>query len=179
EKPAGLGWKRFHRERRAESPLAAHADSKKRAQDQEDREIRREGSEQLHHRIKDDVGHERNATAELVAEPTKHESANRPHHQCERDGESNFRNAPAKIVANRNEHEGKEKEIERVEGPTKETGDERVPLIAIQKFEKPDRLHFLVSYLTFPEISRDVSTSVNMTRQNAYVSWCAISSKQN
>src|ERR1700675_1753565 len=139
EKPAGLGWKRFHRERRAESPLAAHADSKKRAQDQEDREIRREGSEQLHHRIKDDVGHERNATAELVAEPTKDECANRPHHQCERDCESDFRDAPAKIVADRNEHERDEEEIERIEGPAKETGDKRVPLIAIEELEKPNR----------------------------------------
>ncbi len=72
-------------------------------------------------------------------------------------------------------HERDQKKIERVEGPTKEAGHERVPLIAIQHFKKPDRFHVLISYLSFPaeveesltisEIFRDVSTSVDMTEE--------------
>jgi hypothetical protein len=44
-------------------------------------------------------------------------------------------------VADRNEHERDEEEIERIEGPAKKTGDKRVPLIAIEELEKPNKLY--------------------------------------
>ena len=132
---------RFHCERRAEPPFTAHADSEKRAQYQENGEVRRERSQQFHYRIKNDVGHERNAPAESVAEPTEDERTDRPHHQRERDRERDFGDAFAEIVADRNKHERDEEEIERIERPTEETGDKRVALVAIKELKKPNRFH--------------------------------------
>jgi hypothetical protein len=43
-------------------------------------------------------------------------------------------------VADRNEHERDQKKIERVERPTEKASHERVPLIAIQNLEKPNKL---------------------------------------
>ena len=54
-------------ERHACGPLAAHADSEERAQDQKDGEIRRERGQELDRGIKNDVDHERNAPPEPVA----------------------------------------------------------------------------------------------------------------
>src|SRR5207302_5485869 len=58
--------------------------------------------------------------------------------QCDRERE--FGDGLPEIVADRNEHERDEKEIERIERPAKETGDERIPLIAIQNLEKTNCL---------------------------------------
>src|SRR5262249_5717103 len=136
-----LSRQRFHRQRSAESPLASHSDPEQPAQNQKDREIRRERREQFHDRIENNVGHQRNAPAEFVAPPTEDERADRPHHQRQRDRKRDFRNALAELVTNWYEDEGNEKEIERVERPAKKAGDERVALIATQKFEKPKRFH--------------------------------------
>src|SRR5439155_9634072 len=84
---------------------------------------------------------ERNAPAEFVAKDAKNECTNRPHHQRERDRERDFGDGLSEIMADRNEDERDEKEIERIERPTKKAGDERVPLLAIERFEKPDRFH--------------------------------------
>ena len=46
-------------------------------------------------------------------------------------------------MAERNEHERDQKEIERVQRPTKKAGDKRIPLFAIERFEEPDRFHCL------------------------------------
>ena len=101
EKAARLCRQRFHQERSAEAPLAAHPDSEKRAQDQEDREIRRERGQQFDRRIKDDVDHQRNATPESVAQKSEEQRAQRPEHQGEHAGERDFRNCSARTPVRR------------------------------------------------------------------------------
>jgi hypothetical protein len=59
-------------------------------------------------------------------------------------------------MADRDQHERDQEEIERIKRPTKKTGDKRVPLLAIQDFEKPNRFHFFVSYLSFRAESRNL-----------------------
>ena len=55
--------RRFHGERRADTPLSAHADTEKGAKNQEDGVVGRKAASQLNHGKIDDVGHERNAAA--------------------------------------------------------------------------------------------------------------------
>ena len=72
-----LGRQTFHRERRAQPPLAAHPDPVERAKNEEDGVVRRKGRQQFHHRIENDVDHQRNAPAEAVAEHAENERAER------------------------------------------------------------------------------------------------------
>jgi len=75
-------------------------------------------------------------------------------------------------MAERDEHKRDQKEIERIERPTKKAGDKRVPLFAIQDFEKPNRLHTVSCSGRFPQRQFEVPKS------RARFSSCAISSKQ-
>src|SRR5438034_793087 len=61
-------WRCFHRERRAHSPFAAHADAEQRAQDDKHSEVRRKAAEKLDDRKIDHVGHERDAAPVTVRE---------------------------------------------------------------------------------------------------------------
>ena len=141
EKAARLGRQCFHQERSAEAPLATHADSEKRAQDQEDGEIRRERGQEFDHGIKNDVDHQRNATSESVAQESEEQRTQRPEHQGEHARERDFRDRHPELLRDRRENERQQKEIERVERPAEETGDEGIPLVPSQRLEKPDRFH--------------------------------------
>ena len=121
-------WQRFHRERRTQAPFAAHPDPEQGPQQQKRSEIRRERSQQFDDRIKNDVDHQRNATAKSIAEPSKDECPERAHHQRDGDGEGDLRDGSPEIMRDRDEDKGKEEEIERVQGPPEETGDESVAL---------------------------------------------------
>ena len=67
EQSAGLRGQRFHRERCAQAPFPAHADAEEGAQDQENGKVRSERGQQFHDRVENDIDHQGNAAAELVA----------------------------------------------------------------------------------------------------------------
>src|SRR5437588_5371107 len=73
-------WQRFHREGCTQAPFATHPDPEQGTQQQKRRKIRRERSQQLDDRIKNDVDHKRNAAAESIAQPSKDEGTERPHY---------------------------------------------------------------------------------------------------
>src|SRR6266513_4482562 len=141
EQTARWGWQRFHRERRAQAPFAAHPDPEQGPQQQKRPEIGRERSQQFDDRIKNDVDHQRDAAAKSIAEPSKDECAERAHHQGESDGEGNLRNSSPEIMGDRDKDKGQEKEIERVQRPPQETSYESVPLCTVQRFEQTERFH--------------------------------------
>jgi hypothetical protein len=131
----------FHQKRRAQPPFASHADAKQGPQNQEHGKTRRERGEHFDHRIKNDVRHQRNSASEAVAQESKEQRADWAEHEGQHAGESDFGDSPAEFLCDSGEHEGKQEKIERVQGPAEETGDERVSLIAGQRFEKPQRFH--------------------------------------
>src|SRR5207244_11401739 len=106
-----------------------------------DLKIRSGASSDITPRIKNDVGHQRNAPAEFVAKQTKDECADRAHHQRQCDRKRDFGNAFSEIMADRNKHECDQKKIQRIERPTEEARDEWVALLTIQSIEEDQRLH--------------------------------------
>src|SRR5439155_16852683 len=106
EQTTGGRWQRFHRERRPQPPFTAHPNAEQGAQQQKRPEIRREGSQQFDDRIKNDIDHQRDAAAKLIAEPSKDECPEWTHHQSESDGERNLRNSPPEIMGDRVKDKG-------------------------------------------------------------------------
>src|SRR5437763_4306329 len=127
------GWQSFHRERCAQAPLAAHPDPEQGPQQQKRPEIRGEGSQQFDDRIKNDVNHQRNASAKSIAQPSKDEGTERAHHQGESDGEGDLLDGSPKIMGDRGKDKGQEQEIERIQGPPEKASDESVALCAAQR----------------------------------------------
>src|SRR5438067_13618411 len=66
EQTARWGWQRFHRERRTQAPFAAHPDPEQGPQQQKRCEIRGERSQQFDDRMKNNVDHQRNASAKSI-----------------------------------------------------------------------------------------------------------------
>src|SRR6185312_14698315 len=66
EQAAQPGRDLFHRERRAYSPLASHAHTEERAQDQKDGETGRESREHFNDGIEDQVQHKRQAPSVAI-----------------------------------------------------------------------------------------------------------------
>ena len=151
-----MRWQRFHRERRTQAPFAAHPDPEQGPQQQKRPEIRRERSQQFDDRIKNDVDHQRDATAESIAQPSEDERTDRAHHQRHSDGEGDLLDASPKFLPDRRKNKCKEKEIERVQGPPEETSDESVALCAVERFEQTQRFH-AESTNCHVERSRDIS----------------------
>ena len=81
----------LHRQRRAHAPLAAHADSEERAQDQERPVAGRECGGDLDHGIEHEIDHERQAPAIAVGEKPEKKCADGPENQRHRDGERHLR----------------------------------------------------------------------------------------
>ena len=71
----------FHSQRRANSPLAAHADSIDRPQNQKHRVIRRKPAEQLDDGKEHHIRHQRLAPSITVGQQSEDERSYRPHHQ--------------------------------------------------------------------------------------------------
>ena len=122
ENPSPTSGRRFHCERSAHSPLAAHADSKYRAQNEENCVIWRKSAEDLDHRKINDIGHEGNPAAVAVREETKQQCSDRPKRQCscrcENDGFLGNPELPRQRVVEKNNDE----KIECIQGPAEKTG---------------------------------------------------------
>jgi hypothetical protein len=50
-------------------------------------------------------------------------------------------------MPHRHEHEREQEKIERVQCPPEEASEERIALIAIKRFEKPDRFHSVIQLI--------------------------------
>ena len=122
----------FHCQRAAKAPLATHGDAKQRAQDQKDREIRREGGERPEDRIAENVKHERRLAAPPVAETAEDERADEPHRQRQEKRVGDRRHVDAEFLGDVLEQKGQEEEIEGVEHPAEKGGGDRLLLVACQ-----------------------------------------------
>src|SRR6266513_2077886 len=141
EQTARWGWQRFHRERCAQAPFAAHSDPEQGAQQQKRCEIRGERGQQFDDRIKNNVDHQRNASAKSIAQPSKDEGTERAHHQSDGNGEGDLLDGSSEIMCDWAKDKGQKKEIERVQAPSKKTSDESIALCAAQRFEQTERFH--------------------------------------
>src|SRR6266576_2137834 len=135
EQTARLRRQRFHGERRAQAPFAAHSDPEQGAQQKKGCEIRGERGQQFDDRIKNNVDHQRNASATSIAQPAKDEGTERAHHQGDGDGEGDLLDGSSEIMCDWAKDKGQKKEIERVQRPSEKASDESVALCAAQRSE--------------------------------------------
>ena len=69
-------------------------------------------------------------------------------------------------MCDRGKDKGKEKEIERIQGPPEETSNESVALCTVQRFEEPDRFHAESTKCQI-ERSRDISQGSGYAKATA------------
>src|SRR4029077_20748049 len=129
----------------AQSPFSTHADSIKRAENQQPGVIRRKRREQLHERLENDVDNKGDASSEQVAEQSEDERAQGSHGQRKRDCVGQLGDARPKIACHWHDHEREKEKIECIEYPSQEASQERVSLIAIERPEELHRLHGALS----------------------------------
>ena len=121
---------RFHRERRADPPLAPHGDAVKRAQHEKDRQVWREAGRELDERIEQNIDHQSGPPSPAVSSAPEEKGSDRPHRERQQDGEGNFGNRGIEFLCDVLEHEHQEEEVEGVERPTEEARDDDAPLFA-------------------------------------------------
>lgn len=138
EGTAGVFGDRLHRERRTDAPLAAHRDAVERAQQDERGEVRRERRRELDDRIEDDVDHQRPAATVTIGGPAEDQRAEWPQHQRHRDREGDRGNRLHELFGDGAHDEDEQKEVERVEHPAGERGQERAPLHGLERAQKRD-----------------------------------------
>src|SRR6185437_3591805 len=80
----------LHRERSAYAPLAVHADSIDRAQDEEHRVVRRKSAQKFDDGEKNYIRHQRNAAPIAVSQQSENNGADWAHGQCRCNAENNI-----------------------------------------------------------------------------------------
>ena len=135
--PARLRRNGFHRQRAAEAPFAAHGDAEQRAQDQKDREVRRESSERAEDRIAEDIQHQRRLAPPPVAKPAEDERADEPHRQRQEQRVGHRRHTDAELLGDVLEQKGQEEEVEGVEHPAEKGGEDGHPLLPRKVHRRP------------------------------------------
>ncbi len=130
DEAAGLRRNRFHRQRGADAPLAAHGDAVDRAQHQERGQARREAGGELDHRIEQHVDHQGRAPAEAVRGPAEDEGAQRPHRQRQQNGPGDGADIGVEFLRDVLEHEHHQEEIERIERPAEKARRDDMLLLA-------------------------------------------------
>ena len=124
---------RFHRQRSANAPLAAHADAIERAHHQEKRKIRRESARQLHHGKENHVGHQRNAPAVAVGQQAEDERAHRAHRQRHEQRRDDRFFSHVKLCGELVDQEDNHEEVKRVERPSQKGCGHRMGLARTRK----------------------------------------------
>ena len=119
----------FHRERRANAPLAAHADSEQESQDEEHGEVRSKATQQFDGGEENDVRHQRPATAVAVGHHAKDQCAYRTHGQRAGDRQHDGALGDVEMLRQYVEQKDYDEEIEGVERPAEKAGRDRVPAI--------------------------------------------------
>ncbi len=128
DQPARLGRDRFHGERRADAPFAAHGDTEEGAQDQQRREIGREAGSEIEYRVEDDVDHQGRPPPEMIGRPAEDQRTERAHAQGQRDGERDEPVGRVELLLDIAEHEDHQEEIERIQRPAEKAGSDDVSL---------------------------------------------------
>src|SRR5262249_25445516 len=85
---------------------------------------------------------------------SKDERANRAHRQRDRNRVGEIGNACVEVLGHWRDYERKKEKIERIERPSQEASQERVSLIAVERFEEPRRFHRALTSSSHPEKSR-------------------------
>ncbi len=76
--PAASGWNGLQREGGADAPLAAHGEAEQAPQDQQHREVGREGGGDRQGRIERHVDHQDRPASEVVGQAPEHQGPERP-----------------------------------------------------------------------------------------------------
>ena len=130
EQAAAPRRERLERERGPHAPLTAHRKSEQRAQREQSREVGREGGEELHRRVAGDVQHQDRAAAVALRQPAEYQSPERAARQREEDALGHRLHAGVELGADRPQAEDENEEVERIQRPACERGDERAALRA-------------------------------------------------
>ena len=120
----------FHRQRRTDSPFAAHPDSEQSAQDEKRRVIGSQSGQHFHHREEDEVDHQRELATITVGHQAEDESPDGPERERHRDSQRKLSVGLMKILRDRRQREDDKKEVERVERPAEEAGEDRSAMAA-------------------------------------------------
>ncbi len=114
---ARLGRNRFHCERGADAPFAAHGDAEERAQDEEHGETAGEAGRESEHRVAQDVGHQRRTPAVAVGGAAEDEGADRAHGERQDEREGDGRDLGVEFGRDVADDEHHQEEVEGVEHP--------------------------------------------------------------
>jgi hypothetical protein len=129
-KASGLRRDRFHGERGAHPPFAAHGDAEQGAQDEQDREVWRETRGKFEDRVQQHVDHQGRAASPSVGRAPEQIGADRPHRQGQQNGESDLGNIGAEFLGDVLEDEHQKEKIKSVQRPPQEACGNDVPLFA-------------------------------------------------
>ena len=119
----------LHHERRADAPLAAHADAEQGPQDEECFVIGRQPGKDFHHGIKHEIQHQRKPSPVAVGQQSEDERADRPERECYRDGLRDFRQIHVELLRDGRNREDEDEEVKGIESPAQETRDQGVEVV--------------------------------------------------
>src|SRR3989449_8494114 len=120
----------LHHERRPDAPLGAHPDPEQRPQHQERGVVGREPRKHLDDGVEHEIRHQRDLAAVAIRDQPENERAHRTEREREGEGERDVGVGPPEILRDRRERHHDEEEIERVERPAEEAGDDGGALVA-------------------------------------------------
>jgi hypothetical protein len=125
----------LERERGADAPFTAHPDPEQHPQADELPVGLRQPAEYRNRRVEEHVEHQRQPAPEPIRHQPEHDRANRPHRERQRDRQ---RNARPRFFQRRSgkervreilDDESQDEEIERIERPAQEPGENGIALI--------------------------------------------------
>ncbi len=128
EGAAALGRQGLKDQRRAHAPLAAHRQTKYRAQHQQHRERGRKAAGQLDHRKAQDIPHQHRAAAIAVGQHAKEHRAHRPEGLGQKDRAHHRRGLGVEVHGDGFDAEDQQKKVERIHRPAQEGGHKGVAL---------------------------------------------------
>src|SRR2546423_401643 len=114
----------LHHQRRAHPPFGTHPDPEQRAQHEKRGVVRRQACEHLDQRVEHQVDHQRQLAPVAVGEQPEDERAHRPEGERECDRERDRGVRLPELPGDRRERHHDEEEVERVERPAEEAGDD-------------------------------------------------------
>ncbi len=136
----------LQRQRSADAPLAAHGKAEQAPQDQQHRQVRREGRGDGQGRIEGHVDHQDRAASVVVGQAAEDQGAEGPGRQGQQQGDADVRDLDRmaggrELLGDVGQDEGQEEVVEGVEGPAEQGGDEGRPLDLIQRLQLVDDDH--------------------------------------
>jgi hypothetical protein len=141
EGSATFGGESFKGECGADAPFAAHGDAEECAEYEEHAERGGEGAGEFDDGKAEDVEHQDGATAVAVGEDAEEECAYGAEGLGEKDGAEDVGRLGVEVGGDGFDAEDEEEEVETVEGPAEEGGDEGVPLRRAKSPEIVDKGH--------------------------------------